>query len=65
MYGRMALIIRLTSEHESRQPEKPETDSGFVCHNPKCITRIETYLPPLSIDTPKGKVCAYCEHHPE
>ena len=63
MYGRMALIIRLTSEHESRPPEKPVTDPEFRCHNPKCITQLETYLPPLSLVTPKGKVCAYCEHH--
>ena len=65
MYGRMALIIRLTSDHGSRQPDKPVTDPGFVCGNPKCITHIETYLPPMSVNTPKGKVCAYCEHHPE
>ena len=65
MYGRMALIIRLTSDHENRQPEKPAADPGFVCRNPKCITQIETYLPPLSVETLGGKVCAYCEHHPE
>ena len=61
MYGRMALIIRLTSEHGSMQPQKPATDAGFVCKNPKCITHIEPYLPPISIDSPHGKICAYCE----
>lgn len=61
MYGRMALIIRLTSEHGSMQPQKPATDAEFVCKNPKCITHIEPYLPPISIDSPHGKICAYCE----
>ena len=65
MYGRMALIIRLTSEHESRTPDKPVADPDFVCTNPKCITKVEPYLPRLSADTPDGKVCAYCEHHPD
>ena len=62
MYGRMALIIRLTSDHGHRTPEKPAPTPGFVCRNPKCITRLEHYLPPLTTDTPKGKVCAYCDH---
>lgn len=62
MYARMALIIRLTSEHGHRQPDKPVETPDFVCRNPKCITQVETYLPRLTVDTPKGKVCAYCEH---
>lgn len=62
MYARMALIIRMTSEHESREPAKQEETPDFTCHNPKCITRYEKYLPHLTIDTPKGRVCAYCEH---
>ena len=63
MYGRMALIIRLTSEHGHCVPEKPAADPDFICANPKCITKVEPYLPRLSLETPKGKVCAYCEHH--
>lgn len=65
MYARMALIIRMTSEHESRElakPAKHEETADFTCRNPKCITRFEKYLPHLTIDTPDGRVCAYCEH---
>ena len=61
MYGRMALIIRMISEHESRTPTVRTASPGFTCHNPKCITRFEPYLPPLTVDTPSGCVCAYCE----
>ena len=62
MYGRMALIIRLTSEHGHKEPEKPVPAKGFVCTNPRCITHAEKYLPPLVTDTPSGRVCAYCDH---
>ncbi len=62
MYARMALIIRMTSQHETCAPVKREETPKFTCHNPKCITRFERYLPHLTVDTPKGKVCAYCEH---
>lgn len=62
MYGRMALIIKMISEHESQAPAKRIATPGFTCHNPKCITHFEPYLPHLTVDSPKGRVCAYCEH---
>lgn len=62
MYGRMALIIRMISEHESRPPVKKVGDPHFTCRNPKCITHFEPYLPHLTTETPTGRVCAYCDH---
>lgn len=62
MYGRMALITKMISEHGSSEPVKCEGTPDFTCRNPKCITRFEPYLPHLTVDTPKGCVCGYCEH---
>ncbi|MGN0474875.1 MAG: aspartate carbamoyltransferase [Acutalibacteraceae bacterium] len=62
MYARMALIIRLTSDSEKFIPKVPKPTHDFTCHNPKCITQFEKYLPHLTVETPDGPVCAYCEH---
>lgn len=62
MYARMALIIRLTSDDRKFTPAVPKPTHDFTCTNPKCITSEEHYLPHLTIDTPNGPVCAYCEH---
>jgi aspartate carbamoyltransferase catalytic subunit len=57
MVIRMALLLEMC-KLPPFTPEKAQKKDGFVCANPNCITRAETYLPPLA----EGDVCRYCEN---
>ncbi len=56
MYGRMALMYKLLKEHEKTASEKISNNTEKACSNPKCITRVEKYLPKLGQNS-----CTYCE----
>lgn len=61
MYIRMALIATLLDSYEpSVMPQNEFPDR--VCHNPRCITRHETYLPQLIRQGKTAAYCRYCEH---
>ncbi len=59
MFIRMALLLKLT-HFERQTPGKLKTTKGLKCHNPKCITDREDYLPVLSKDE-DHESCAYCD----
>ena len=49
-------------------PTQPRMDPGAVeigrepvCHNPRCITQTEHYLPPLVKQNGGVDCCAYCD----
>jgi aspartate carbamoyltransferase catalytic subunit len=56
MFIRMALLLEM-GKLPSLTPEIPQKKDGFVCTNPRCTTREESYLPPLADEG----VCRYCE----
>lgn len=59
MFIRMALLLKMTQY--DRVPVRPtESNTDLKCHNPKCISCVETYLPALAKkDDPES--CAYCD----
>ena len=59
MYVRMALVMNMLREGNKAPVEKRGYISeGERCHNPSCISHVDTYLPNLK----QGKNnCAYCE----
>lgn len=62
MYGRMALILKILDGNITiTQPasfERPE----LSCHNPRCITQQERYLPHCFKEDANGRLaCAYCD----
>ncbi|MFI3114598.1 MAG: aspartate carbamoyltransferase [Clostridia bacterium] len=57
MYARMALILTLLKVNEKQPPKIVKSiNTDKKCVNPKCITRLEKYLPILN-----DKICGYCE----
>ena len=61
MFIRMALLNTLA--HKPRKaPEKAEIGTLPVCHNSRCITQSELYLPPLTELVNGVECCAYCGH---
>lgn len=62
MYARMALVLTML-ERPYRQTPAAYTGEARVCHNPRCVTAEESYLPALTQTNRAGqRVCAYCEH---
>lgn len=61
MYARMALLSDLANQ--PREEDHPvKIGRHQKCRNPRCITRTEPYLPPLTKRTELGgEVCAYCD----
>ena len=64
MFIRMSLIKTL-SERSRIEPDPVEIGKTPVCHNPRCITQSELYLPPLTERIGGKKCCAYCGHEIE
>ncbi len=61
MYARMALI--LTVLNKSGKKEEIEVPDGVNCrcHNSRCVTNAETYLPQLTYVKEGKTVCTYCD----
>ena len=60
MYARMALLMDLANQPHIL-PDVVEIGSKPVCHNPKCITQTDLYLPPLVKKNGGVDCCAYCD----
>ncbi len=60
MYSRMALLADLANQPRI-QPGPVEIGHGPVCHNPRCITQTEHYLPPLAKEAGGVRCCAFCD----
>jgi aspartate carbamoyltransferase catalytic subunit len=59
MYMRMALLKTML-EHKPIEP-LPTVIGGSRCKNPKCITSVEKYLPPLEKTNSDVLCCEYCD----
>ncbi len=62
MYARMALIIKILENRNSRLPDKVYDTHDIKCTNLRCITQTEAYLPKIFKETDNCYVCKYCEH---
>lgn len=62
IYARMALIIKMLENSNSKVPGKKSDEHGFTCNNPRCITQTEQYLPRLLSRADETPSCGYCEH---
>ncbi len=56
-----ALLGTLVKQQERRKPEPQEIGTKPLCHNPRCITQSELYLPPLTKLTGGKCCCAFCD----
>ena len=61
MYARMALLLTLVRQQGRQKPEPQEIGEKPLCHNPRCITQTELYLPPLTKVTGGKCCCAFCD----
>ena len=62
MYARMALIIRMIEDSPySKSEELGNVKAEISCSNPKCITKIEEYLPHLFLSKNDTFSCEYCD----
>ena len=59
MFIRMSLLKTLIAQGR-RAPEKVPVGTLPVCHNSRCITQTELYLPPLTEKVNGVECCAYC-----
>ncbi len=60
MFARMSLLADLANQPRLTPPPV-EIGTGPLCQNPRCITQVEGYLPPLTKPTGDGVCCAYCD----
>ena len=60
MFARMALLTDLANQPRL-DPGAVEIGRQPVCHNPRCITQTEHYLPPLVKQNGGVDCCAYCD----
>ena len=62
MYARMALILKIIDENIEISQTAIMKDASQTCHNPRCITQLERYLPQnFKTDEAGGLACAYCD----
>ena len=61
MYARMALLLTLVKQQGRKKPESQEIGEKPLCHNPRCITQTELYLPNLTKVTGGKCCCAFCD----
>ena len=47
MFARMALLEHLALQPRDEHPAPVEIGTKPICRNPRCITQMEHYLPPL------------------
>ena len=64
LYMRMALILTLCEANRTkdRSPRIYPAPVPGYCHNPRCITNYEKYLPKRVKTVDSKTVCAYCDH---
>lgn len=63
MYARMALIEGMLKNREKTMPKTIQSTHNEKCHNPRCITSVESYLPNLFTRGGNGRlICSYCEY---
>ena len=60
MFARMALLMDLANQ-ERIAPDAVEIGTKPVCHNPRCVTQSELYLPPLVKNHGDVDCCAFCD----
>ena len=60
MFARMALLMDLANQ-ERIAPDAVEIGTKPVCHNPRCVTPSELYLPPLVKKNGDVDCCAFCD----
>ena len=60
MFARMALLTDLANQPRI-DPGAVEIGREPVCHNPRCVTQTEHYLPPLVKKNGGVDCCAYCD----
>lgn len=61
MFARMALLLTIVKQHGRQRPAPQEIGTKPLCHNPRCITQTELYLPPLTKVTGGKCCCAFCD----
>ena len=61
MFARMALLLTLVKGQGRQTPEPQEIGKSPLCHNPRCITQSELYLPNLTKTTGGKCCCAFCD----
>lgn len=62
MYARMALILRIIENNIKINDVAKITDDKHCCHNPRCITQQERYLPRYFKKDTAGRLsCLYCD----
>ena len=61
MFGRMALLADLANQPRQDKLEPVEIGHGPICHNPRCITQTERYLPPLTKEVEGKLCCGFCD----
>ena len=62
MYARMALILKMIEDNIEISEAAFTQQPNLVCHNPRCITRQERYLPHIFKTDATGELaCAYCD----
>ena len=59
MFARMSFVKTLASRPRV-EPEPVEIGTLPICHNSRCITQTELYLPPLTEEIAGKECCAYC-----
>lgn len=60
MFARMSLLADLANQARL-DPEVVEIGTKPLCHNPRCVTQSELYLPPLVKENGGVECCAYCD----
>ncbi|HEX2937454.1 MAG TPA: aspartate carbamoyltransferase [Ruminiclostridium sp.] len=62
MYARMALILMMINDNIVIEDAAKVLDNSHSCHNPRCITQQETYLPRyFKKDASDDLACIYCD----
>lgn len=60
MFARMSLLVDLANQPRM-DPGAVEIGNGPVCHNPRCITQTDLYLPALVKQNGGVDCCGYCD----
>ncbi|NLD88049.1 MAG: aspartate carbamoyltransferase [Clostridiales bacterium] len=61
MFIRMALILHVLESGRIRPEKLAAKEQPQLCHNSRCITQTEKYLPPMTGINGDKTVCAYCD----
>lgn len=61
MFARMALLSDLANQPRWEKTPPVAIGHGPVCHNPKCVTQTERYLPNLTHEVGGKRCCAFCD----